>query len=57
MTNRRLVLVERDELMCAGIQTLIEEEDPTITLTIYNDLEHLQQDLDTPSFDVLILDD
>lgn len=57
MTNRRLVLVERDELIRAGIQMLIEEEDPSITLTTYTELEHLQQDLETTPFDILILDD
>lgn len=60
MTNRRLVLVERDELIRTGIQTLIEGEDHAITLMTYTDLEHLQTDLEQTlldPFDVMIIDD
>jgi DNA-binding NarL/FixJ family response regulator len=60
MIDRRLVLVVQDELIRAGIQTLIEEEDQNISLTTYYDLEHLQQSLEDfslPSFDVIIIDD
>lgn len=60
MTKRRLVLVERDEVMRAGIQALIEGEDHAITLMTYTDLEYLQQDLEKSliaPFDILIIDD